>query len=159
MLCLVALVVFSVLGIFSASYRPLAKEAFNCVFRKITFRSCNTGFDQKIKTKVTSKLMRFPALARMWFKHFQIVSWLFTILFFASFAYSAYSLYNLYTYGSCDPHSDFCVFNLEQTGPSCGSSHCAEKGCTCGGKEQFCTPGNNYSACEGNCDCNKEVCG
>lgn len=54
MLCLAALVVFSILGIFSASYRPLAREAFNCVFRKMTLRSCNTGFDQKIKTKLTS---------------------------------------------------------------------------------------------------------
>ena len=33
MICLIALIIFGVLAIFSASYRPLAKEAFDCVLR------------------------------------------------------------------------------------------------------------------------------
>lgn len=53
MLCLVALIVFSILGIFSLSYRQLAKEALDCVFRRMTFRSCNTGFQEKVRAKVS----------------------------------------------------------------------------------------------------------
>ncbi len=52
--CVVALVVLSIMGIFSASNRALAKEAFDCVFRRITLRPCPTGFDEKIKARVRS---------------------------------------------------------------------------------------------------------
>ena len=51
MFCIVAFVVLSILGIFSAANRRLAKEALDCVFRRITFRPCNTGFDEKMKAK------------------------------------------------------------------------------------------------------------
>ncbi len=65
MFCLIALIVFSILGIFSATHRKLAKEAFDCVFRRITLRPCNTGFDQKIKGKIIGKLLnKSPKLAK-----------------------------------------------------------------------------------------------
>ncbi len=102
-LCIVALLVFSVLSIWSANYRVLAKEAFRCVMRMVTFRPCDVQFETKIKAKVTSKLMVIPALARFFYKNFKIISWVFTIAFFASLAYSAYSIYNLIVFGSCSP--------------------------------------------------------
>jgi thiol-disulfide isomerase/thioredoxin len=110
-LCLVAMVIFGILGIFSAKYRELAKEAFNCVFKTIQFKPCDTKLDQRIKSKLIAGMMKFsPPLARLTYKNFTILSWLFTIVFFASTAYSAYSVYNLVVYGSCSPGS-FCIFN------------------------------------------------
>jgi thiol-disulfide isomerase/thioredoxin len=111
MICIIAMIVFGVLGIFSVGYRQLALQAFDCVFRRMTFRPCQTGFDQMMKSKILAKLMRFPKLARFTHKHFEAISWLFTISLFLSMGYTAYGVYNLFTYGSCDPqHPENCVF-------------------------------------------------
>jgi len=110
--CIVALVVFGILGIFSARYRKLAKEAFGCVFKMAMLKPCDTGFDQRIKSKVTTKLMKVPPAARFVYKNFAIISWTFTISFFASLGYSAYGIYNLVVFGSCTPESPgTCVIN------------------------------------------------
>jgi hypothetical protein len=119
MICIVALFTFSTLGIFSAHYRSIAKEAFRCVFQRLTLRTCETSLDQKIKSKLTSKLLkRSPRLARFVYKRFEILSWIFTIVLFASMIYSAYSLYNLFVFGTCDPISGSCVLNNRSM--SCG---------------------------------------
>ncbi|MBI5061076.1 MAG: DsbA family protein [Candidatus Aenigmarchaeota archaeon] len=131
MICIIALVVFGIIGIFSARYRTYAKEAFSCVFRRITLRPCTTGFDQKMKMKITGKLMKkSPRAAGFVYKHFEIISWTFTIIFIATTIYTAYSGYNYYIYGNCyGPESDggicpYAVFeetysptNLSYTGP------------------------------------------
>lgn len=104
-ICIVALVVFAILGIFSTHYRKLAKEAFTCVMRMLVFQPCTTKLDEKIKSKVTSKLMKMPPLARFFYKNFKIISWIFTISFFASLIYSLYGIYNLIVYGTCQPGS------------------------------------------------------
>lgn len=44
MLCLLALIVFAGLAVVSTRYRPLAREALACVFRRVTLRKCTTGF-------------------------------------------------------------------------------------------------------------------
>jgi thiol-disulfide isomerase/thioredoxin len=111
MICIIALVVFGVLGLFSVGYRSLAKEAFSCVFRRMTLRPCETGFDQRMKAKVVSKILsRSHRAARFVNNHFEALSWIFTIAMFASLGYSAYSLYNLATLGTCDPVSGQCPF-------------------------------------------------
>jgi hypothetical protein len=107
-ICIVALAVFSILGIFSATYRKLAKEAFSCVGRMLIFRPCKTNLEQRIKSKIAIKLMKIPPLARFFYKYFKVLSWIFTISFFVSMAYSAYGIYNLIVYGSCQPGS-VCV--------------------------------------------------
>jgi len=105
-ICIVALVVFAFLGIFSTRYRKLAKEAFKCFFTTLTFKPCETNLDQRIKSKATAKLMRVsPKLAAAVYKNFKIISWIFTITFFVSLTYSAYGIFNLAVYGSCDPSS------------------------------------------------------
>ena len=104
-LCIIALIVFSVLGIFSGHYRGLAKDAFKCVFLTIQFKPCNVQLETKIKTKITSKLMVVPSLARFFYKYFKPISWIFTISFFASLIYSAYGIFNLIVFGTCDPNS------------------------------------------------------
>ena len=109
--CIVALVAFSILGIFSARYRGLAKEAFQCVFRMVTLRPCVSKLDQRIRSKLTARLMgRAPGLARVIYTHFSVISWAFTIAFFASMLYSVYGIYNLVVFGSCQPGSA-CVIN------------------------------------------------
>ncbi len=144
MICLVALAVFGVLGIFSVRYRLLAKEAFECVLRRVTLRKCKTGMDRRIKMWVTKKLSRFPGLARTVYRRFEIFSWAFTIAFFLSVFYSALSVYNILVHGSCDPGGG-CFIAGGCGNPDCGpgcvcpaghdcSAGCVEE-CSCGGCE------------------------
>ena len=114
MICLIALVVFGILGIFSASYRKLAGEAFDCVFRRLTLRKCETGFDTKLKSQIMGRLANHQRAARFVYKNFELLSWVFVILMVASFAYSAYSVYNYAQYGNCYGKSygeGFCIFD------------------------------------------------
>ncbi len=107
-LCIVALVVFSIMSVGSAKYRHWAREALRCVIKNLTLSPCDVGLEQRIKGKVTAKLLAFPALARFFYWNFSVISWLFTLTFFASLIYSAYSIYNFLVYGSCEP-GGFCV--------------------------------------------------
>ncbi|MDD5181688.1 MAG: thioredoxin family protein [Candidatus Nanoarchaeia archaeon] len=110
-LCIIAMVVFGIMGIFSAAYRSYALEAFHCTFRLMTFRPCQSDFDQKMKTKIIAKLMGFPRIANFTNKYFTAISFIFVILFLASMAYTGYSVYNLAVYHTCDPqHPENCVF-------------------------------------------------
>jgi hypothetical protein len=153
--CVIALIVFAFLGIFSASHRRLAKEAFACVFRKVTLRKCETGFDTKIKLKVTKKLSkRSPKVGKFVYKYFEPISWIFTITFFVTLILSVNGLYNLYIHGTCDPHSTTCIFNPGQL--SCESEHCLNEGCAC---EDVSCDSPEYQACEGDCSCIEQVCG
>ena len=154
MICLLSLIVFGILGIFSAKYRKLSKEAFSCVFLRIQLKPCDTGMDTRVKSKITSKLMRFPRLAKLWYRHFEIISWMFVLLMFGSFFFAVSGLYNLYAHGSCDPHSTSCIFN--PGGTACGSDHCAEFGCDCETGE---CEAPDFKACDGNCTCLEDVCG
>ncbi|MGC8885253.1 MAG: thioredoxin family protein [Candidatus Nanoarchaeia archaeon] len=115
MLCIVAMIVFGILGIFSAKYRKTAKEAFSCVFRNAMLRPCTSGFDQELKAKIVSKLMKFPRLAKFTYKYFSIFSWIFVITFFLSLGYTGYSIYNLAVHGTCDPKTGHCIFVPENT--------------------------------------------
>jgi len=108
-LCIVALVVLGFLSIFSAEYRPLAREALRCVTRMLTLRPCESSFEQRIKSGVTTRLMGVsPGIGGFFYKHFSILSWAFTGSFFASMAYSLYSLYNYATLHTCTPGSTTC---------------------------------------------------
>ena len=102
-LCIVALIVFSAMSVTSTKYKQLARDAFRCVVKTLTLSPCDVGLEQRIKGKVTAKLLRVPRLARLFYRHFTIISWVFTGTFFASLIYTAYSVYNYFTYGSCEP--------------------------------------------------------
>jgi hypothetical protein len=102
-LCIVALVVFSVMSVGSAKYKKLARDALRCVFKNLTLSPCDVGLEQMIKGKITAKLLRFPRLAKLFYRHFTVVAWLFTVSFFASLIYTLYSFYNFFVYGSCEP--------------------------------------------------------
>ncbi|MFH0890113.1 MAG: hypothetical protein V1836_03155 [Candidatus Aenigmatarchaeota archaeon] len=125
-LCIVALVVFSILGIWSVPYRRLAKEAFECVFRMITLRPCVTKLDEKIKSKIVARLMgRSGSLARFVYKHFKTLSWIFTVAFFGSMAYSALSIYNLIVFGSCQLGAT-CILSQNPVGKFIATLTCYE---------------------------------
>ena len=112
--CLLALIVFGIMGIFSASHRALAKEAFDCVFRRVTFRACNTGFKEKIKGKILSKLIsRSTFLAKIVNQHYEILSWIFFILMVGSTIWVLRGGYNFYVFGSCNGlnQTGFCAFD------------------------------------------------
>jgi thiol-disulfide isomerase/thioredoxin len=114
MICIIALVVFSIMGIFSATHREIAKEALDCVLRRVTLRKCETGLDKRLKAQITGKLMRrYPRLGKRLYKHFELVTWVFLILFFVSIFYSGQGLYFFAKYGNCNgPNSDaFCIFD------------------------------------------------
>lgn len=126
MICLIALVVFAVLGIFSSTHRVLAKEAFDCVFRRMTLRKCESGLDKRLKSQITGKLMRkAPRLAGFTYKNFELISWAFTILLVVSLVYSGHSLYNYVKYGNCYGKSsdENCIFNafVEKKDSTCDS--------------------------------------
>jgi protein-disulfide isomerase len=112
--CIVAFVVLSILGIFSATNRALAKESLDCVFRRVTFRPCNTGFDEKMKAKILGTVItRSEVAARLINNNFELLSWIFFVLLTASSIWTARGLYLFYATGSCNGlnQSGFCVFD------------------------------------------------
>lgn len=114
MICIIALVVFAILAIFSATYRPLALEAFDCVFRRVTLRKCQSGLDKRIKKKILGGVMKkTPRLGLFLYKYIEVFSWIFIIITIWSFIFIGISGYNYYLYGNCNgPESnDFCIFD------------------------------------------------
>lgn len=116
-LCVIALLVFGVLGIFSARYRALAGEAFDCVFRKITLRPCTTNLDQRIRARTVAKIfVRSPKAAGFVKRYFEPLSWLFVILTVASGVLAIQAGHNLWKYGTCTPSDPGqCVFVQDRT--------------------------------------------
>ncbi len=114
MICIIALIVFSFLGIFSATHRALAREAFDCVLRRLTFRPCNASFKEKMKGRIIGKIMNKSVFAAKIFnKYLEVFSWIFFILMVASTYWSVRGAYNFYQYGSCNGlnQDGFCVFD------------------------------------------------
>ena len=142
--CLISLIVFGIMGIFSASQRALAKEAFDCVFRRVTFRPCNTGFQEKVKGKLLAKVLkRSVFMAKVLNKYYEVFSWIFFILMMGSTIWMFRGIYNYYVYGSCNGlnASGFCAFDPKgennkitaiNTGPgeSCGITQKTETNVT-----------------------------
>jgi protein-disulfide isomerase len=113
-LCIIAFFVFAVMSIFSAKYRPLAKESFRCVFRTLMLKPCDTGLDQRIKAEVVAAVLRFSApLAKLINRYFTALTWLFVAITLISLAYTVLGIYNFYFYGNCDgPQAiNACILN------------------------------------------------
>lgn len=102
------------MAIFSGKFRPLFKEALDCVGRRITFRPCVSGLDERLKSQITGKLMKkHPGTARFVYKRFEIISWIFLIILFASLFFSAQAGYYYARYGNCNgpDETGFCIFD------------------------------------------------
>jgi len=104
MVCILAFIIFSALGIFSAKYKALAKESFGCVFKRLTFKPCDTGFDRRIKAKITGRFMvKYPHFAKIIYMYFEAISWIIIAIMLASFIIASTSVYNLIKHGTCSP--------------------------------------------------------
>ena len=95
---------------------------------------------------------RSPGTARLINKHFEALSWVFTIILFVSIVLTAFSAYNIVVYGTCDPaNPDQCIIGIE---PICGGGEACQP-CQC---NTLTCDSPDYIACEGDCQCEKEVC-
>lgn len=116
--CIVALVVFGFLGIFSAKYRAYFKESLHCMKRTAMLKPCDTEFDRKLKAKITASLLKkSEKLGSFVYKRFSIIAWILLVTMIVSAVFSAISIYNLAAYGNCNgPEStDICGLNPEGT--------------------------------------------
>ena len=105
--------IFGILGIFSAKYRYYFKASMHCMKRQLTLRPCDTSFDQELKAKISASLSKkSPALGGFVFKRFVALSWIFLILMIFSVAAMGIGVYNYVIYDNCNgPNSnDFCIF-------------------------------------------------
>lgn len=122
-LCWIALPVFAFLAIFSAKYRRLTAESLECMFRTITFKKCQSGLDDRLRSDITGKLMKFsPGLAKGFYNYYKLIAFVLLILFVWAGYASAVGIYNYAQYGNCNgPDSDgFCL--LDPTGQNSGTS-------------------------------------
>jgi len=131
MFCIIAFIVLSVIAIFNVSYRELAKDAYICVFRRLTLRPCNTAFKEKMKAKIIGKVLNRSALiAKFLNKNFELLSWILFLTTIASLFWTGKGLFNFYMYGSCNGlnQSGFCALDplgennkVSTAGGSCGT--------------------------------------
>lgn len=106
MVCIAAFIVLCVLGIFSARYRALAAEAWNCVARRVTFRACDTNFGERIKGKLLGKIVfSHPRLYRILGKWFDFLAFVFVILTIWSLLYVLVAGMNYVVYDTCNPQN------------------------------------------------------
>jgi protein-disulfide isomerase len=114
MFCIISFIVLSILGIFSASNRELAREALDCVLRRVTLRPCTTGFDEKMKAKILGVVItRSEGAARFLNRNFERLAWIFFVIFLDSLIMFVRGLFLFYTTGSCNGtnSTEFCVFD------------------------------------------------
>lgn len=112
--CIVGLVIFGILGLFSAKYRRYFRESLHCMRRQLMLKACDTQFDQEMKSKISAKISKkSPSLARFVFRRFAVLSWILLIIMLVSVAFIVYGFYNYVAYGNCNgPNSnDFCIYN------------------------------------------------
>ncbi len=118
MFCIAAFIVFAVLAVFSASYRPLAAKAWHCVLRRLTLRPCDISFSEEMKGKLVGKLVfTHPRLARFLNKWIDWLSFAFVALSIWSLLYVANAGLNLWVYDTCNPAS---AESCSLSGEACG---------------------------------------
>jgi hypothetical protein len=131
MFCIVAAIVLSILGIFSASNRKLAAEALDCVFHRLTFRPCTTGFDEKMKAKILGFVITRSERSARWLnKHFELLAWTFFVIMLAASFMFIRGIVLFYTTGNCNGATSeaFCIF--DPTGENTKTSS-TEDGAAC----------------------------
>ncbi len=118
MFCIAAFIILGILAIFSASYRPLAKKAWYCVGRRITFKPCDINFGEEMKGKLLGKLIiTHPKLAKFLDRWIDVLSFIFVILTLWSLYTAALAGLNLWVYDTCNPVSgESCSLGGEACG-------------------------------------------
>ncbi len=118
MFCIASLIVFGIISIFSASYRPLAAKAWHCTWRRVTLRPCDISFGEEIKGKLLAKVvLRNPRLAR---RLDPVLDWI-AFVFVALSIWSVFSAMNiglnLWVYDTCNPAA---AESCSLSGEACG---------------------------------------
>lgn len=118
MFCIATFIVFGILAIFSASFRPLAAKAWHCVLRRVTFRPCDISFGEEMKSKLTAKLLfTHPRLAKFIRRWIDWLSFVFVALSVWSLLYVLNAGLNLWVYDTCDPsNAESCSLSGEACG-------------------------------------------
>ncbi len=118
MFCIAAFLVFGILAIFSATYRPLAKQAWHCVLRRVSFRPCDINFSDEVRGRLIGKLVfRHPRVAKFLDRWLDWISFAFVALSVWSVLYLAVAGLNLWVYGTCNPGN---VESCSLSGEACG---------------------------------------
>jgi hypothetical protein len=104
MFCIAAFIVLAIISIFSARYRKLAKKAWGCTIRRVTFRPCDTSFKEETKSKLLSHVAKkTPSLVKTADVGIEIASFLLVILTIWSLFVVFESGLNLFVWGTCNP--------------------------------------------------------
>jgi hypothetical protein len=102
--CIAAFIILGIISIFSASQRQLAKKAWSCTMRRVTFRPCDTSFKEEYKSRllshVAAKTPRFVKAADI---GIEVASFLLVILTVWSLFIAVKSGLNLFVWGTCNP--------------------------------------------------------
>jgi hypothetical protein len=115
MFCIAAFIILAVMAVFSARYRRYVGTAWNCVWRRVTFRPCDTTFKQDIKDHLLAPVAaRRPGLVRPASVALEILA----VLVILTTVWSGYtvvkSAVNLYVYGTCNKQdSASCTLGAE----------------------------------------------
>lgn len=118
MFCIAAFIIFAVLSMFSATYRPLAKAAWHCTWKRISFQPCDISFGDEMRGRLLSKLIfRMPRLAKFLDRWLDWISFAFVALSIWSLLYVANAGLNYWVYGTCDPRN---VESCTLGGEACG---------------------------------------
>ncbi len=118
MFCIAAFIIFLILGIFSARYRTLAKKAWVCVARKMTFRPCEIGFKEDAKNMlIGSLILTRPRLAKFLDRWIDTLATLFVVLSLWSLLVVFQSGLNLFVYDTCTPQN---AESCSLSGEACG---------------------------------------
>ncbi len=118
MFCIAAFIIFAILGIFSASYRSLAKKAWKCTLRKMTFRPCDINFQEEAKAKLLGRfIITKPRLARFLDRWIGVFASVFVILSVWSLLIVLNSGLNLLVYDTCNPNN---AESCSLAGEACG---------------------------------------
>lgn len=93
----------------------MAKKAWECTFKKITFRACDTSFKEETKSKLLSRVaVKTPKLVKAADISIEIASFAFVILtIWSIFAVFEAGL-NLFVWGTCTPNeAASCIVGSE----------------------------------------------
>lgn len=122
MLCILAFIIFlilyPILGIFSADYRRLFKKSWECTFNRLTFKPCDINLGEEIKGKILGNIIfKHPRLGKFLDKSFDILALLFVIVSIWSLLYMVVAGVNLLVYDTCNPRDvESCALGAEGCG-------------------------------------------
>jgi len=115
MFCIAAFIVLCFCAIFSGRYRQMARKAWHCVLRRVTFRPCDINFSEEVKGKLMGRMiLTHPGFARFTDRWIDTFAWLFVGASLWSLAMVAVAGLNLMIYDTCNPqHAENCALGGE----------------------------------------------